>query len=39
MMTSLVKANALLIIPEGITFVKAGEILTAWMIDWPEKVF
>jgi molybdopterin molybdotransferase len=39
MMTSLVKANALLIVPEGVTHVTAGENLTAWMIDWPEKVF
>jgi len=38
-MTSLVKANALLIIPEGVTHVKAGETLTAWMFDWPEHVF
>lgn len=39
MMTSLVKANALLIVPEGKKFVAAGETLTAWMLDWPEKVF
>jgi molybdopterin biosynthesis enzyme len=38
-MTSLVKANALLIIPEGVTHVKAGDTLTAWMLDWPEHVF
>ena len=36
MMTSLVKANALLIVPEGVRFVAAGEQLTAWMLDWPE---
>lgn len=34
--SSLVKANALLIIPEGCTQVSAGETLTAWMFDWPE---
>ncbi len=37
--SSLVKANALLIIPEGCTQVSAGETLTAWMFDWPETVF
>lgn len=37
--SSLVKANALLIIPEGCTQVPAGETLTAWMFDWPETVF
>ncbi len=39
MMTSLVKANALLIVPEGVTHVKTGEQLTAWMIDWPGSIF
>ncbi len=39
MMTSLLKANALVIIPEGIKEVSAGEQLFAWMIDWPEIVF
>jgi len=38
-MTSLVKANALLIVPEGVKLVVAGEQLQAWMIDWPETVF
>ena len=38
-MTSLVKANALLIVPEGVKMVAAGEQLQAWMIDWPESVF
>ncbi|MAT97389.1 MAG: molybdopterin molybdenumtransferase MoeA [Anaerolineaceae bacterium] len=38
-MTSLVKANALLIVPEGVKHVPAGDQLTAWMIDWPEAVF
>ena len=38
-MTSLVKANALLIVPEGVKLVTAGEQLQAWMIDWPETVF
>jgi molybdopterin molybdotransferase len=38
-MTSLVKANALLIVPEGMTEVAAGSALTALMIDWSENVF
>ncbi|MCB8988244.1 MAG: molybdopterin molybdotransferase MoeA [Ardenticatenaceae bacterium] len=38
-MTSLVKANALLIVPEGVTQVNAGELLSAWMLDWSENVF
>ena len=33
MMTSLVKGNALLIIPEGVMEVKAGQTLQAWMVD------
>jgi molybdopterin molybdotransferase len=39
MMTSLVKANALVIVPEGVKFVAVGERLQALMIDWPEVVF
>ncbi len=38
-MTSLLQANALLIVPEGVTYVEEGETLTALMIDWPESVF
>ncbi|HID52753.1 MAG TPA: molybdopterin molybdotransferase MoeA [Anaerolineae bacterium] len=38
-MTSLVKANALLIVPENITQVDPGAEMTAWMLDWPETVF
>jgi len=38
-MTSLVKANALLIVPEGVRFVPAGTTLSAMMIDWPPEVF
>ena len=37
--SSLVKANALLIVPEGVKQVTAGETLWAMMIDWPETVF
>lgn len=39
MMTSLVKANGLVIVPEGVTYVGAGEELAAWMLDWPGVVF
>ncbi|MBE7533559.1 MAG: molybdopterin molybdotransferase MoeA [Chloroflexi bacterium] len=35
MLTSLVRANALLIIPEGVRHVPAGHMLTAWMLDQP----
>lgn len=38
-MTSLVKANALLIIPEGVEYVPIGAELIALMLDWPEFVF
>jgi molybdopterin molybdotransferase len=38
-MTSLVKANALLIVPEGVKYVSKGNQLSAWMIDWPESIF
>ena len=39
MMTSLVKANALLIVPEGIKHIPPGQQLQAMMINWPETVF
>ena len=39
LITSLTKANALLVIPAGQKRVAAGEIVTAWMLDWPEEVF
>lgn len=39
LMTSLVRANALLIVPEGVTAVAAGSALRALMIDWPGEVF
>lgn len=38
-MTSLVKANALLIVPEGIKKVTPGQTLKALMLDWPESIF
>ena len=39
LMSSLVQANALLIVPEGVTEVAAGTLMTALMIDWPNGVF
>lgn len=38
-MTSLVEANALVIVPEGVRHVAAGAQLEAMMIDWPPSVF
>lgn len=38
-LSSLVKANALIIVPAGVKQVAAGERLTAWMMDWPEEFF
>lgn len=37
-LTSMVKANGLAIIPEGIRLMKAGERVTVQMLDWPENV-
>lgn len=39
MMTSLIYANALLIVPEGVTHVPLGYKLQAMMLDWPETIF
>jgi molybdopterin molybdotransferase len=36
MLTSLVRANGLLVVPEGVTKIRAGEQLKALMLDWPE---
>lgn len=38
-MMSLVRANALLVIPEGVTEVTAGTPLSALMLDWSGGVF
>ncbi|MCP4361799.1 MAG: molybdopterin molybdotransferase MoeA [Chloroflexi bacterium] len=38
-MTSLVRANALLIVPEGVLTVYKGQTIMAWMLNWPETVF
>ncbi|MDH4138807.1 MAG: molybdopterin molybdotransferase MoeA, partial [Anaerolineae bacterium] len=37
-LTSMVKANGLAVIPEGVRLVKAGEKVTVQMLDWPESV-
>jgi molybdopterin molybdotransferase len=37
-LTSMVKANGLAIIPEGIRQMKAGERVAVQMLDWPEGV-
>jgi molybdopterin molybdotransferase len=37
-LTSMVKANGLAVIPEGSRLVKAGESVTVQMLDWPESV-
>jgi molybdopterin molybdotransferase len=39
MLSSLVGANALVIVPENVEYVGAGSLLEAIMIDWPETVF
>jgi molybdopterin molybdotransferase len=38
-MTSLVQANALIIVPEGVKNISPDEFVTAWMMDWPETIF
>jgi molybdopterin molybdotransferase len=35
-MTSLLNANALLIVPEGGTVIQPGDTAKAIMLDWPE---
>jgi molybdopterin molybdotransferase len=39
MLSTLVKANALVIVPEGVHTVEEGEYLSAMMVDWPVTVF
>jgi molybdopterin molybdotransferase len=38
-LSALVSANALMIVPEGVLAVNPGQTLNAWMLDWPEDVF
>jgi molybdopterin molybdotransferase len=38
-LSSLVWADGLAVIPEEVTFLKAGSEIHVWMLDWPESVF
>jgi molybdopterin molybdotransferase len=38
-LSSLVWANGLAVVPEDVTFVPAGNPVEVWMLDWPERVF
>ncbi len=36
MLSGLVRANALVIVPEGVSQLEAGALAQAQMLDWPE---
>lgn len=38
-MTSLVQANGLLIVPSGVRYIPSSQVVEVMMIDWPETVF
>ncbi|MCS7260755.1 MAG: molybdopterin molybdotransferase MoeA [Anaerolineae bacterium] len=38
-LSSLVWANGLAVVPEDVTFLPAGSTVEVWMLDWPEEVF
>jgi molybdopterin molybdotransferase len=38
-LSSLVWANGLVLVPEEVTFIQAGSLVDVWMLDWPESVF
>ena len=38
-MTSLIHANGLLLVPAGVRHLEAGETVDVMMLDWPEDVF
>ncbi len=38
-LSSLVWADGLAVVPEEVTFLKAGSKIRVWMLDWPESVF
>jgi molybdopterin molybdotransferase len=38
-LSSLVWANGLVVVPEEVTFIGAGSSVNVWMLDWPESVF
>jgi len=37
-LSSLVWANGLVVVPEEVTFIEAGREVDVWMLDWPESV-
>jgi molybdopterin molybdotransferase len=38
MLSSLARANALVIVPDGVTRLAAGAIAQAQMLDWPDDI-
>ncbi len=38
-LSSLVWANGLVVVPEDVTLLPAGSTVEVWMLDWPEGVF
>ncbi|UCC86364.1 MAG: molybdopterin molybdotransferase MoeA [Anaerolineales bacterium] len=38
-LSSLVWADGLVVVPEEVTFIEAGSSVDVWMLDWPESVF
>ncbi len=38
-LSSLVWANGLVVVPEEVTLIEAGSSVNVWMLDWPESVF
>jgi molybdopterin biosynthesis enzyme len=38
MLHSLARANALVIVPDGVTHLDAGAAAQAQMLDWPEEI-
>jgi molybdopterin molybdotransferase len=38
-LSSLVWANGLVVVPEDVTFIEAGSSVDVWMLDWPEFIF
>jgi len=37
-LSSLVWANGLVVVPEEVTFIQAGSTAEVWMLDWPESI-
>ncbi len=38
MLSGLARANALVIVPDGVTELEAGAVVVAQMLDWPEEI-